>query len=291
MAAAEDNEQDLGPTARKIILGRQLRKLREEAGITRNYAGQNIRGSHSKISRMELGDVSFKNIDVDDLLKMYGVSDPQEREQYVEFARRSSEPGWWRQYNDVMPKWLNHLVGLEEATNLIQAYELTFVNGLLQTEEYARNVVRRGKPEASDDDIEQRVAVRMRRQHLLQRADGPKVWAVLDESILHRPVGGARVMREQIERLLELSREQHVSLQVVPTALSGYAAETPFSILRFSDSQLPNIVYIEYRTDALYMEHRKHVEPHLRAFDRLMVDAHTPERTRQMLDKQRNELL
>lgn len=290
MATADDNAQDIGPTARRIILGTQLRKLREDAGVSRQEAGYSIRGSDSKISRMEHGEVSFKERDVRDLITMYGVHDKEEFAHYLEFAKQSNQPGWWRQFNDVMPSWLNDLVGLEEATTLIQAYELVFVNGLLQTEEYARAISANGRPNASADDVEKRVAIKMRRQKVLMRPDAPRLWAVMDESVLHRPVGGSRVQREQLEHLLELDNRPNITLQVVPNAVSGYAGETPFCVLRFAEKELPNLVYIENAAEANYLDQPAKTEPHIRAFDRLMVDAHTPERTKQTLNKLRNEL-
>lgn len=291
MATAEGDESNVSPTARRMILGVQLRQLREAAGMSRTEAGRLLRGSSSKISRMELGQVSFKDIDVEDLLTSYGVHDTEQRRRYLDFAGEANQTGWWRKYGDVMPDWLDDLVGLEQAASRIQGYELVFVNGLLQSEEYAHAVASNGKPNATQDEIDQRVAMRMRRQQLLRRPDAPKLWVVMDESVLHRPVGGASVLRRQIEHLLEVTADlPNISVQVVPNAVSGYAAETPFSILRFAEPELPNLVYVEYHSDAQYIDDRKQTEPHIRAFDRLMVDAYTPERTRQMLDKLRNEI-
>lgn len=279
-----------GPTARRMVLGAHLRRLRESVGMSRADAGYQIRSSESKISRLELGRVGFKERDVADLLTMYGVSDPAERANFLDMVKQSNQPGWWQSYGDVMPKWLDNYVGLEEAASRIQTYELQFVPGLMQTEEYARAVASHGVPENASDKVEQRVAFRMRRQKVLMRPNAPRLWAVIDESVLRRPIGGREVQLRQIEKLLELTSLPNISLQVVPLELSGYAAEGAFTLLRFAEPELPNVAYIEYLSGALYLERLDEIEVYSRALDRLAVDAETPERTRQWLMKLRAEL-
>jgi len=273
-----------GPTARRIILGAQLRRLRERAGISRAAAGFAIRGSESKISRLELGRVGFKERDVRDLLTMYGVDDPAEREAVLAMAAQANERGWWHRYSDLMPNWFHDYVGLEESATRLQVYELQFVPGLLQTEEYIRAVASHGRPRVSEE-TDRRVALRLQRQKVLHRQGAPKLWAVIDESVLHRPIGGRRVLRAQIEYLLEITRQSNVTLQVVPYALSGYAAEGPFTLLRFAERELPDVVYIEHLGGALYLDKLDEIELYGRVFDRLTVDAETPDRTRQLLAK------
>lgn len=275
------------PTARRIVLGAQLRRLRERSDISRADAGYQIRGSDSKISRMELGRVGFKERDVADLLTMYGVDDPEEREQFLEMVRRSNERGWWHRYNDLMPGWFSDYVGLEESSSLIQTYELQFIPGLLQTENYARVTATHGRPSRSTPDAERRVALRLQRQQLLVRQGGPRLWAIIDESVLNRPVGGASVMREQLSFLLEITRQPNITLQVLPYAMSGYSAESAFSILRFAEPELPDVVYIEHLGGALYLDRVEEIELYSRVFDRLTVDAETPDHTRQTLSKLR----
>jgi transcriptional regulator with XRE-family HTH domain len=279
-----------GPTARRMVLGAHLRRLRESNGISRADAGYQIRSSESKISRLELGRVGFKERDVTDLLTMYGVSDEEERQNFLGMVKDSNLPGWWQSYGDVMPRWLDNLVGLEEAASRIQTYELQFMPGLMQTEEYARAVVSHGMPESLTDELEQRVAFRMRRQKILHRPDAPRLWAVVDESALHRPIGGVAVLRAQIDKLLELIAMPNISLQVVPLQTSGYAAEGAFTLLRFVEAELPNLAYIEHLSGALYLERLDEVEPYSRALDRLAVDAMTPDQTRQFLMKLRAEI-
>ncbi|GAA4539012.1 helix-turn-helix domain-containing protein [Amycolatopsis samaneae] len=287
---ASTGEQSLGPTARRMILGSQLRRLREEAGITRQQAGYSIRGSESKISRLELGRVGFKERDVTDLLTMYGVSDEGERDAFLELVKQSNEPGWWRRFNETMPTWMSGLVGLEEAAARIQIWEPLFVSGLLQTEEYARSIVSHGRPDMTDERIDQVVALRMRRQKMFSRPDSPRVWTVLDESILHRPIGGAQVLKRQLEHLMEMMTLPHVSVQILPYDRSGLSAEHAFSLLRFAEPELPNIAYVEYLTGAHYLEKRDEIEKYSRALDMLAVDAETPDRSRTMIAKRRQEI-
>lgn len=287
---ASSGEQNIGPTARRMILGSQLRRLREEAGITRQQAGYNIRGSESKISRLELGRVGFKERDVTDLLTMYGVEDATERQTFLDMVKQSNEPGWWRRFGDTMPNWFTDLVGLEEAAARIQIWEPLYVSGLLQIEPYARAIFSHGRPEMADERVDQLVALRMRRQKMFSRPDAPRVWMVLDESVLHRPIGGMKVLKQQIEYLLEMSALPHVSVQVLPFARSGLSAEHAFSLLRFGEPELPNIAYVEYLTGAHYIEKREEIEKYSRALDMLAVDAETPERSRSMLAKRRQEI-
>jgi transcriptional regulator with XRE-family HTH domain len=287
---ASSAEQNIGPTARRMILGSQLRRLREEAGITRQQAGYNIRGSESKISRLELGRVGFKERDVADLLTMYGVDDPAERTSYLDLVKQSNEPGWWRRFGDTMPSWLTDLVGLEEAASRIQVWEPMFVAGLLQIEPYARAIFSHGRPDLEDERVDQLVALRMRRQKMFSRPDAPRVWMVLDESVLYRPIGGTKVLKRQIEYLLEMSAMPHISVQILPYEHSGLSAEHAFSLLRFAEPELPNIAYVEYLTGAHYLEKREEIEKYSRRLDMLAVDAQTPERSRQTLAKRRQEI-
>jgi hypothetical protein len=279
-----------GPTALRIVLGAQLRRLREAADITRADAGYAIRGSESKISRMELGRVKLKERDVADLLTMYGVTDPADRQTFVEMVERSNQPGWWHRFTDSMPDWFHDFVGLEEAASRILTYELQFVPGLLQTRDYARAIMSRGRPDLAGPDLERRVSFRVRRQEILARPGAPRLWAVLDESVLHRPIGGIAVLRAQLEYLLQITKQKHVTLQLVPFELSGYAAEGSFTMLRFDEPELPDVAYVEHLGGAIYLDRRDELELYGRAFDRLTVDALTPDRTRQRLSKRLAEL-
>ncbi len=263
----------------RILLGSQLRMLREAKGITREEAGYAIRASGSKISRMELGRVSFKERDVVDLLGLYGVNEA-EAETLVALAQEANSPGWWHKYGDVLPDWFQVYVGLEEAASLIRLYEVQFVPGLLQTADYARAVVRLGQPGAPPEEIEHRVSLRMGRQELLSKPGGPRLWAVVDEAALRRPIGGKEVMRAQLVQLIEATREPNVTLQVVPFRSGGHAAEAgAFTIMRFPEPDLPDVVYLEQLTSALYLDKRDDVEKYTEVMERLSVESESPERT------------
>ncbi|MFT7839493.1 helix-turn-helix transcriptional regulator [Saccharothrix sp. BKS2] len=283
-------ERESGPTALRIVLGAQLRRLREAAEISRADAGYAIRGSESKISRMELGRVGLKERDVNDLLMMYGVTEDEVRAKFLDMVRRSNSPGWWHRYSDLMPDWFQDYVGLEEAASRILTYETQFIPGLLQTEDYAMAIASHGRPELAGPAVKRRVALRMQRQKILQRPGAPRLWAVIDESVLHRPIGGRRVLLEQVEHLLSVTRESSITLQVVPYQLSGYAAEGAFTMLRFGEPDLPDIVYLEHLAGALYLDKLDELEVYSRVFDRLTVDAETPDRSRQLLSKIRADL-
>ncbi|NGO67738.1 helix-turn-helix domain-containing protein [Streptomyces boncukensis] len=274
-----------GPTILRIVLGTQLRRLREAHGISRERAGEAIRGSHAKISRLELGRVGCKERDVADLLTLYQVTDPAEREEYLALARQAGSPGWWQKYSDVMSPWFDRLIGLEEAAALIRTYEVQFVPGLLQTRDYARAVIRLGHPRAGEQEVERRTGLRMRRQDLLDRPQAPRLWAVVDEAALRRPLGSRAVMREQIEHLLKITQRPHVTLQVAPFRIGGLAAAGgPVTMLRFLEPDLPDVVYLEQLTSSLYLEKREEVESYMVVMDRLCATAEPPASTTAFLE-------
>ncbi|MEU4311646.1 helix-turn-helix transcriptional regulator [Nocardia sp. NPDC024068] len=279
--SAQPVDAERGPTVLRIALGGQLRKLRESKKITREAAGDAIRGSHAKISRLELGRTSFKERDIRDLLTLYGVTDTEERERFLVLARKANEPGWWHRFGDLLPSWFGTYLGLEQAASKIRTYESHLVPGLLQTPDYARAVVTLGY---EDSDTDRRVAFRQRRQEILHRADPPVVWAVIDEAALHRPVGGPAVHRAQLEHLLDLTRLPNVTIQVVPFSAGEHpAAGSSFTILRFAETELPDIVYLEQLTSALYLDRREDLALYLSVMDRLSVQAATPERSRNII--------
>jgi transcriptional regulator with XRE-family HTH domain len=273
-----------GPTVLRIVLGTQLRRLREASGISREDAGESIRASHAKISRLELGRVGYKDRDVADLLTLYGVHDEAERADFLSLARQASTPGWWHRYGDVLPSWFETLIGLEEAASVIRTYEVQFVPGLLQTEDYARAVTKLGHPRASAVEVERRVSLRMARQQLLTAPEAPRVWAVMDEAALRRALGGIDVMRAQLEHLIETAALPNVTLQIAPFSVGGLAAAGgPVTILRFQEPDLPDIVYLEQLTSALYLDKADDVENYLAVMDRLCAEAEPPGRTSRFL--------
>ncbi|MEY9966556.1 transcriptional regulator with XRE-family HTH domain [Streptacidiphilus sp. MAP12-16] len=273
-----------GSMVRRILLGSQLRRLREAKGITREDAGYTIRASESKISRMELGRVSFKERDVTDLLSLYGVDDETERAALLTLVREANQAGWWHSFSDAMPNWFQTYVGLEEAAALIRTYQVQFIPGLLQTEDYARAIMLLNRPHMDVSEVDRRIGVRMRRQKLIADGDGPRLWAVVDEAALRRPVGGPAVMKVQIQRLIDAAEMPNVVVQVMPFRFGGHAAESgAFTILRFPEQDLPDVVYLEQLTSALYLDKRDDVDQYIQVMERLSVDSQTPESSIELL--------
>jgi transcriptional regulator with XRE-family HTH domain len=274
-----------GPTVLRMLLGSQLRGLRESAGISPDQAGYEIRGSRSKISRLEHGRVSFKQRDVEDLLTLYGVTDAERRDYMVLLAQQANNQGWWAKYDDVLPDWFETYVGLEQATSLIRGYELQFVPGLFQTEDYARAVTILGHRAASAEEIERRVSLRLKRQQLLGGPQ-PRVWSVIDESALRRPLGGRETMRAQLRHLLEVAELPQVTLQLMPFDRGGHsAAGGSFAILRFAEPDLPDIVYIEQLTGALYLDRREEIDHYREVMNSLSAEAETPADSERLLKR------
>ncbi|MFF4208506.1 helix-turn-helix domain-containing protein [Streptomyces sp. NPDC001796] len=269
---------------RRILLGSHLRRLREARGITREQAGYSIRASESKISRMELGRVSFKTRDVEDLLTLYGITDEAERTSLLSLAKEANVAGWWHSYSDVLPNWFPTYVGLEGAAHLIRSYEVQFVHGLLQTEAYAHAVVSRGMKGASAEDIDRRVALRLERQKYLVSESAPQFHVVLDEAALRRPYGDRRVMRGQLQHLIDISERPNVRLQVMPFSFGGHSGESgSFTILSFSESDLSDVVYMEQLTSALYLDKREDVTQYEAAIKELQQDSPGPDESRDLL--------
>jgi hypothetical protein len=275
-----------GPTALRIILGAHLRRMREAAGISRSDAGWEIRSSESKVSRMELGRVGFKERDVADLLRLYGLDDPEERERLLSLARDANNPGWWHRFGDVLPSWFHSYLGLEASAQLIRTYELQFVPGLLQTQEYVRAVVQLGRGLIPADEVDRRVSLRVSRQEVLTRVSPVRLWAVVDESALRRPIGGVKAMRAQLEHLVEATYMPNVTLQVMPFEAGGHAATGgAYSILRFPEQDLPDIVYIEHLTSALYLDKLEDLDQYTATMEALCVAAPPPSKTRDRIGR------
>jgi len=265
-----------------MLLGAQLRKLRDAADITRADAGYAIRGSDSKISRMELGRVGFKERDVADLLTLYGITDHEERQTLLTQAREANTPGWWNRYSDLLPTWFQPFMGLEAAATVIRTYEVQFVPGLLQTKDYARAVIAPvdNPITTSAEEIERRVRLRMDRQQLLARPGASQMWAVVDEAALRRPIGGTDVMRAQLEALIDATKLPNITLQVLPFRVGGHpAAGGTFTILRFREQDVPDVVYLEQLTSALYLDKREDVDLYAMTMERLALQADPPSQT------------
>jgi transcriptional regulator with XRE-family HTH domain len=280
---------DAGPAVARIRLGTRLRRLREEAEVSRDDAAAAIRSSASKISRIELGRTMSKARDLTDLLKLYGA-DEAERESLLALSAHGKVSGWWQDYGDSVPAWMKPYLGLEQAATLIRCYDPQLVPGLLQTPEYARAVfsLPGGPP---GERAERQLAVRMRRQEILHRADPPHLWAVIDEAALRRPVGSAAVMRAQIEHLLEISRLRHVNIQVLPFRAGGHAAGGgPVILLRFAGDQLPDAVYLEQLASAIYPSSTAELAYYWDILNQLATKADPPIASAMILDQIRREL-
>jgi transcriptional regulator with XRE-family HTH domain len=279
------------PTVLRIVIGTQLRRLREAHGITRETAGDRIRASHAKISRLELGRVGFKERDVTDLLALYGVTDEEQLARVMDLMRQANTRGWWQQHSDVLPTWFENYLRLEQVAKVIRTYQVQFVPGLIQNEEYARAVIQHGHRARTEFEIERRVQLRMDRQKMLHQADAPHLWAVIDEAALTRPFGPPRVMRAQIEHLLEVSSAPNIDIQVLPFHSGAHAAAGgSFTILRFAEPDLPDVVYLEQLTSAVYLDKRSDVEDYVMIMERISVQAETPTRSQATLRRLLNEV-
>jgi hypothetical protein len=276
----------LGPTVPRLLLGLQLQRLREAADVTPDAAAYEIRGSRSKISRMENGRVRIKERDVTDLLTLYGVTDAKVRADMMTLVHQASSAGWWSRYGDVMADWFESYLGLEMAASIIRTFELQFVHGLFQTEDYARAVTRLGYASAPATEIDRRVSVRLKRQDLLSGPRPPRVWSVMDEAALRRPVGGRHVMRAQLSHLADVTAMPQATVQIMPFSRGGHAAAGgSFTILRFAEADVPDVVYIEQLTSALYLDKREDVDHYLEVMNALSTEALTPAESKDFLAK------
>jgi transcriptional regulator with XRE-family HTH domain len=283
-SSLEDSSVDA--TVLRMLLGSRLRRLREAAGITPEDAGYEIRASRSKISRLENGRVRLKSRDMTDLLTLYGVTDESLQSKFLALVRQSNTPDWWAKYSDILPDWFETYLGLETAAATIRSFEVQFVHGLFQTEDYARAVTRLRRKTAPADEIERRVALRLKRQDLISRPDPPRIWSVMDEAVLRRPVGGPAMMRAQFRHLLEVAELPQVTLQVVPFASGAHAGESgSFTVLRFEERDLPDVVYIEQLTGAIYLDQRSDAEHYLEVVDELSSEALTPAGTTRFIEQ------
>ena len=293
MVSSEDSAWDVppsifgtragGPTVQRLVLGSQLHRLRESRGITAEQAAEAIRASHSKISRMEHGRVGFKERDVGDLLTLYGVTDNEERAALLNLAREANTPGWWHAYCDVLPAWLEPYVGLEAAASVIRTYQIQLVPGLLQTESYARALIRQGSA-ATEQEIARRGELRASRQEILRRPGAPQLWAVVDEGALRRPVGSPDTVREQLRHLIQMAGHPAVTLQILPFRAGAHPAMGgPFTILRFAEPDLADVVYIEQLTSALYLDKPAEADSYLEVMDQLCLQADPAADTTQVL--------
>ncbi|MER5428273.1 helix-turn-helix transcriptional regulator [Streptomyces sp. NPDC002588] len=282
------NRAEPAPTLLKMLVGVQLAGMREDAGLAQEQAARAVGFSPAKLSRIEAGKGRRPptETDVRALLTLYGADD-HEASVLLRLLRQAGEPGWWQRYDKrLMPEWFDRLVGLQEAATAIRTFEIQYVPGLLQTAAYTRAVVERGLPSASAREVERRVELRTRRTDLLRRADAPRVWAILDESVLLRVLGSREVMREQLAHLVELSRLPHVTVQIVPLDVTHASAPAiPVTYLRFGGADLPDIVYLEQIRSATFLEDRDETEEYRVALDRLADQALQPRESKALLEE------
>ncbi|MEW2220288.1 helix-turn-helix transcriptional regulator [Streptomyces sp. NPDC006990] len=289
---ADSRTGGAAPTVLRVVLGKRLQHLRERAGVTFEQAARSLDVTHATIRRMEKAEVGLKVPYVEKLLRTYGVSDPEEIDGFVSLAREANQPGWWHRYRDVLPEWFSVFVSLESESEVIRAYEPHYVPGLLQTESYARAVLRAGMPHAPEAEIKRGVALRMERQTVLtQEANPPLLWAVIDETVLRRPLGSPDVMREQIDHLIQAIERPNVALQIMPFNAGPHPAMYgPFHLFRFPLDELPDMVCSESLVGAVYFDQRDDVSVFLEALDRMSAQAVPLVRTRAVLSALRKEI-
>jgi transcriptional regulator with XRE-family HTH domain len=283
------SERRPAPTVGQVVLGRRLQELREAAGLKREEAARVLRVAPATVRRMEMAEVALKIPYVQVLLETYGVPD-EEMTAFVELAEEANQPGWWQRFHDVLPDWFSLYVSLEGAAGIIRSYEPHFVPGLLQTEDYARAVMEAGTiGQTGAENVERHVSLRMTRQKLLERPDPPHLWVIMDETVLKRPVSiRGEVMREQLDKLLEFAEHDRVTLQVAEFRDGPHPGTyAPFSLFRFDEPELPDMVFTEYLTGALYLDSRTEVSAHLEVLDHMAARAASAQRTKKILREYR----
>jgi transcriptional regulator with XRE-family HTH domain len=264
-----------GPTVRLRRLGMELRALREAAGLTSQQAAEELGCSQSKISRMETGKSPMTARDVRDLLGMYGVTDQQQRERLLSLARQSRERGWWAEFGSWLPSGFDTYAGMEAAAASVRAYQAQLVHGLLQTEDYARAVLRALRLEDSRESVEKLVQFRMARQAQLARAGAPlRLWVIFEEEVLRRPVGGPAVMQAQLQHILEAADEPTITIQVLPTARGAHAGlDGSFSLFEFPEPADLDVAYVGGQAGTVFIEKIDEVRRFATRFDHLRATA------------------
>ncbi|GGY86090.1 transcriptional regulator [Streptomyces olivaceoviridis] len=286
------SERRAAPTVGQVVLGKRLQELREAAGLSREEAARVLRVASATVRRMEMAEVALKIPYVQVLVTTYGVPE-EEADAFVRLAEEANQPGWWQRFHDVLPDWFSLYVSLEGAARVIRSYEPHFVPGLLQTEEYARAVMEAGTVgQTSPETVERHVSLRMERQRLLEREDPPHLWVIMDETVLRRPVSvRPEVLRDQLDRLLEYAVRDRVTLQIAEFAAGPHPGTyAPFTLFRFAEPELPDMVFTEYLTGALYLDSRQEVATHLEVLDHMTARAASAQRTLKLLREHRESL-
>lgn len=274
-------EQPPGSTVLRIRLGARLRRLRESRGVSATEAARAIRASDSKISRIELGRHAAREVDVADLLTLYGVTDPAEREELLAMASAAATPPWWHRSADVLPAWFQSYLGLEEAARSVATYDPHVVPGLLQTQDYAAGLLRAGG--LDDTDARRLLGVHSERISRFATA-GWRLDATIEESVLRRPVGGPDVLASQLRQLREAAERPGVLIRIRPLDAQAPAVPSGFTIVRFDDPDLPDVVYTEQLTSASYLDRPADVSRYADALGRLRSSSRPPEATAAVID-------
>ncbi|GAA3417391.1 helix-turn-helix transcriptional regulator [Streptosporangium vulgare] len=272
------------PSVRRRRLAVELQRLRKEAGLTRDQAAEHAGCSPVTITRIESATSAATVALVAMMLDLYGVAGDR-REALMQLARDARKRGWWHKVSEAIPEWVQSYVGLEEEAATLQEYQSEFVPGLLQTEDYARAVMRSAPVLPPDEELERRLSIRMQRQErVLERPDPPMMWCILNEAVIRRPVGGAQSMRDQLRRLIKLSETNYVTIQVLPFAAGVHPAmDGGFTLLNFPKLSDPDTVYIEYWQGSVYLEDSREVDAYVLLFNHLRARALGPDQTRNLI--------
>ncbi|WP_338672166.1 helix-turn-helix transcriptional regulator [Streptomyces sp. SCSIO 30461] len=273
---------NINPTVRRRRLGQELRRLREQRGMTAEEVADRLLVSQSKISRLENGRRSISQRDVRDLCGVYEVEDQRMVDSLMQMAKDSRQQGWWHAFGDIP---YSVYIGLETDAASLRVYEPQVVPGLLQSRQYAEALIRGALPESPVSDVEKRVQVRMRRQERITAPESPlRLWAVVDESALRRVVGNEQVMRDQLEYLVEQSHLPHVTVQVLPFSMGAHPGITGhYAVLEFPDAADSSVVYIEGVTSDLYLEKANDVHKYTMMYEHLRAQALNVEQSRDFI--------
>ncbi|AEW95751.1 MULTISPECIES: helix-turn-helix domain-containing protein [Streptomycetaceae] len=278
-----------GPTTRRRQLGATMRKLRTRKGMTLEEAGRLVGVSKATVSRYETTEGPVKWLVVDALCREYGASEA-ERTAIVQMAKDAKLQGWWTPYTDTIPEWMNLMLTLENEATREDQFATMYVPGLLQTRRYAEAVHRASERSVPDAEVERMVGIRMRRQELFRRPRPPHIWAVLDESVIRRVVGGGGVMREQLAHLSACADSPHVTVQVLPFSTGAHAsASGSFVVLGGAEPSL-DVVYLDTLAGALFLETEAELDRYRRAFIYLKARALDPESSITLIRQAEREL-
>lgn len=271
------NPSGPNPTLRGRRLAVELMRHREASGLSREEVARRLEWSTSTVFRIETGRTRPQPGNVRTLLDLYGVTGP-ERDGLIQLAREARQPGWWHSFRDVLPNPYEVYIGLEAGAASIRNFEPVVIPGLLQIADYARAMTRSGPRELDREEVERLVEVRAARQEILAREDRPRLWAVIDEAVVRRVVGGPAVMRDQLRHLVTSAEHGKTTIQVVPFSAGAHAGTTgPFVILDFPEPTDPAVVYVETLAGDIYLEDRADVSRYTLAFDRLLAAALHPD--------------